>query len=810
MPTPFALRSALALCFASALFAQSPCGSQLQTLDVPSGLDGALHDSVLWDRDGSGPLPAELVIGGAFRRVGGVVANSVARLDAALGWQPLGAGCDGAVFSLAIDGANRLVVGGSFTTAGGVTAPRIARFDGAQWTALASPPPALVGQVTALAPLGASELNYVESAGLGYFDGTSAFGVALGPASGSFGGSATDVARLPNGDLLIAGSFSSVAGQPANNVAIYEWATGVVRTLQGGANNLVRDVEPLPNGEFFAFGTFTTVGGGVAAGGVARWTAAGWQPYPSPMLLVGISGGGVNAAGEPIAFGTLGSAQYVAGAWQTIFANAVFTTHAQLQPNGALLFGTSTNATTVVPPFGYFAQGGTARPVADGVVGSVLAAAETRDGSIVAYVFTSAASTTPALSNLPAPGGFVRYGAAGWTVEPTGARPQNAIGAPAQVNAILPQDDGSYIVAGTFTSIGGVAAIGVARFDGTSWQPVGGLGGAVNRAVQLPNGDLVVLMVDQSIRRFDGAQWLTVATAAAGEGNIALAACRDGAFVVLRRTSGSPGLTTLLDRWVGATRTSTAVPGAPTPQEVVELRDGSIALTTSNSGVLRYDGATFQTLGALATPNAIGVAALPDGGLVANIASGAAPQVRTTLRWDGTAWTPLHASGFVKPIALRNGDVLIVGTAVLDATRVAAAARFATGCPSAANAVAPGCASPAGDLASDAPWLGQTLRLQASGLPNAAFAITVGSTQAANLPLASVFATALPGCALLVQPDVTTVQLAVNGEAQLAFVIPNVPALAGAAFRQQVVSFALDPSLAVGATNALDLVVGSY
>ena len=53
-------------------------------------------------------------------------------------------------------------------------------------------------------------------------------------------------------------------------------------------------------------------------------------------------------------------------------------------------------------------------------------------------------------------------------------------------------------------------------------------------------------------------------------------------------------------------------------------------------------------------------------------------------------------------------------------------------------------------------------------------------------------------------------QLAVNGEAQLAFAIPNVPALVGATFRQQFVSFALDPSLAVGATNALELAVGSY
>ena len=802
---PIAFAITLTATFASA---QSACGGQLQALDVPSGLDGALNDSVLWDRDGSGPLPAELVIGGAFRRVGGVVANGVARRDALLGWVPLGAGCDGIVQCLAVDGANRLVVGGSFTTAGGVAAPRIARFDGAQWSALASPPPALTGPVTALAPRGAVELNYVENGGLGYFDGTSTFGVALGPASGSAFGSATDLARLGNGDLLVAGSFGSIAGQPANNVAIYEWTTGSVRDLGGGANNIVYDVEVLPNGDFFAFGRFTSVAG-LTAAGVARWTPANWVTYPSTVLALGVSGGGVNAAGDPVAFGVIGCTQFVAGAWQWIVANAVNTTHVRPVQNGALLIGNNSTISTFSPPFGYYAQNGVATPVADGVVGTMLAAAEMPDGSIVGHLFTSVSNTTTALSNLPAPGGFVRYRDGVWTVEPTGAMPTTSFGGRAQIVDILPQDDGSYIVAGTFASIGGGALTGIARFDGATWHPVGaGPGGTVNGAVQLPDGDLVVLLQDQSIRRFDGALWLTVVPAAAGESNVALAACRDGAFVVMRR--GNLGTATFLDRWVGATRTATVVPGAPIPQDVVELRDGSIALTTSNGGVRRFDGATFQTLGGLATPNAIGVAALPDGGLVANIASGGAPQVRTTLRWDGTAWTPLHASGFAQPIALRNGDVLVLGTVVLDAARTAAVARFATGCPSASNAIASGCTTPAGALTSDAPWLGQTLRLQASGLPNAAFAIAVGSTQSANLPLASVFATALPGCALLVQPDVTSAQLAVAGKAQLALAIPNTAALVGATFGQQFVSFALDASLTIGATNALQLAIGSY
>lgn len=60
------------------------------------------------------------------------------------------------------------------------------------------------------------------------------------------------------------------------------------------------------------------------------------------------------------------------------------------------------------------------------------------------------------------------------------------------------------------------------------------------------------------------------------------------------------------------------------------------------------------------------------------------------------------------------------------------------------------------------------------------------------------------------QPDVTSLQFAVNGGAQLAFAIPNAPAVVGVTFRQQFVSFAFDATLAVGATNALDLVVGGY
>ena len=794
--------------------AQTPCTQGFDVLEVPNALDGALRDSLFWDRDGGGPLPAELVIAGDFRRIGGVACNGVARRDAVLGWQPLGAGCDGAVHALAIDGANRLVAGGSFVNAGGVAAPRIARFDGAQWSALAASPPALTGTVTSLVAVDATTLYYIDGGQLGVFDGAAVAGIPLAPGASGVFGSVRDLARRPNGNLLIGGSFSAIGGQAANNVAEYAHGVGVVGGFAGGTNGLVRDVEVLPNGDLLAFGAFTAAGG-AATGNVARFTATGWQSYPSPGFLDGVEGGGADASGEPIAFARVGInagiKRFASGAWQTIFATAMLTTHAGLQPDGSVLFGNlvGTSGPGLAPAFGYFWQNGQTAALADGANGALQAVAELADGGIVAYL--REVSGTPGASGLPAPGGFVRYDGAVATALPTGAPPRTALAAPGQVLAILPQPDGGFVAAGEFATIGGLPITGIARFDGTTWQPLGaGVGEAVVLATQTSDGDVVVVTQSMRLARFDGAQWVTVAPAPIGVIYSALGAARDGSFFVGRfLPAGSP--ITGVDHWTAGNVLAATLPTSSTVNAIAAARDGALVIATS-SGVLRYDGASVSVI---STPNvavATAVAVLPDGSVVANggPTPTGGPTLRSTQRFDGAAWTPLHTNGIAQPVALRNGDLLLAGSIQLDATRSSLLARRTGSCPSTSAAIASGCATGAATLTSDAPWVGQTLRLEARGLPFAAFALAVGSTQPANLPLASAFATAIPGCALLVQPDVTSLQFAVNGGAQLAFAIPNSPAVVGAAFRQQFVSFAFDATLAVGATNALALVVGGY
>jgi len=193
------------------------------------------------------------------------------------------------------------------------------------------------------------------------------------------------------------------------------------------------------------------------------------------------------------------------------------------------------------------------------------------------------------LTGLPAPGGFVRFGPSGWSVVPTGLRPQTNAETMAKVVDILPQADGSFLVAGDFVSIGGAPIANIARLDGTAWQPVGsGIAEKVGAAVQMAGGDIVVLTLASRLARFDGAQWLTLASPSTLNRRRALTPARDGGFFVGRSTYLAGVTTSHLERW-SAQSTLTApvtLPGSLQVQRITQLRDDSVAITTT-AGVLR-------------------------------------------------------------------------------------------------------------------------------------------------------------------------------------------------------------------------------
>jgi len=71
----------------------------------------------------------------------------------------------------------------------------------------------------------------------------------------------------------------------------------------------------------------------------------------------------------------------------------------------------------------------------------------------------------------------------------------------------------------------------------------------------------------------------------------------------------------------------------------------------------------------------------------------------------------------------------------------------------------------------------------------------------------------VPGCDLLVAPDILEGMITTTGTAQAQLFLPNTPPLVGVTFHQQMIPIEVDPMfhfLAVTATKALQLTAGTF
>lgn len=208
------------------------------------GMERGVRCMTVFD-DGAGGGSA-LYAGGQFASAGGVTVNHIARWNGAV-WEALTSGehigVPGSVQALTVYNGN-LIVGGMFTTAGGQTVNHIARWDGSSWHPFISG-----GQI-----------------GIG----------------GGFG--YVSALTVWNGDLVAAGSFTTVGGQTVNHIARWDgeqwhpFASGG----QIGVFSISTAVVALAvwNGQLIAAGGFTTAGG-QTVNRIARWDGSAWHPFTS-------------------------------------------------------------------------------------------------------------------------------------------------------------------------------------------------------------------------------------------------------------------------------------------------------------------------------------------------------------------------------------------------------------------------------------------------------------------------------------------------------------------------------------------------
>ncbi len=809
------------------------------------GTNGRVMASTWWDPDGAGPLGQRLVLVGDFTVVADVAAQRIVAWDPATDvWAPLGSGLNGIVRGVEALANGDLFVVGDFNMAGGVSATRVARYHGGLWSALGS-------------GITSSAWPWVKS-----------------------------VVALPGGDIVVAGEFLAAGGQPANRVA--RWNGTAWSPLGSGVNGYVNALHVRPNGDLIAAGYFTMAGtltvnkvarwdgvtwsalgsglgndpvsneasalgdlangdlvvggpfstaGGVGVNGIARWNGSNWSAFGGGLVGAAestllLSNGALVVAALTSSGGVPSSQlrRWNGVSWVVVAPAIEGNIHAIVElPGGDLLVAGSFTTVSGIPANNLARWNGTSwAPVRSGFDQLVRAVAALADGSVVvAGPFTRAPGVLAS--------GVARWHAGSWS--PLGSGVLNPFGV-GLVNAIVQLPSGDVVVGGHISHAGGVPANGVARWNGSSWSPLGlGVAGTVQALAVMPNGNLLVAgsftsaggASAQRIARWDGSNWWPLGGGLTS-GIIESLLCVPNGDVVAGGTfstaQGAPG--NFVMRWNG---TSWGPMGAGTNGTVRALlldAGGQIvaggSFTSPAGRVARWNGSSWQTIGSGLPdpyPHVEGMVKLANGDLVAG---GELTAIGPNLaRWNGVTWSPfaggVHGSGVYSLAALPGGSLIVGGhyTEVGPTTgRVAAAglAMLLPGCPATATAYGNGCVGSAGPnvlTSATLPWLGRTCTSQATGMPALSLAVDVIGFAPVVLPLSSVSPHGGAACDLLASPDTLGVQVPVAGVAISNVAIPNAASLLGTVFHQQVVAIELDAAgnlIAMTSTNALALRIG--
>lgn len=773
-----------------------------------AGVEGEVSDLLPYDPDGPGPIGMRLLVSGRFEVAGSVTAQNLALYDpASRTWTAFGPGPYPAHLHLAQDVQGDLYVGGMFDGIGTVTAANVARFDGTNWHALGSgvvsssqyfavrhlaPVPGggivVTGPITAAGGLPANGIarwdgNAWSSIGANALAGTVVFGPAVAMPNGDIvasldQGSSTfmfsglqrfdgtnwsvianmgwrpdDMLVMPNGDLCTAGWYG-----------IMTWNGTTWQNLLTTVGTFVSNLALMPNGLLIATRSSVSQRLNVSAWDGTTWVTFGTSSMSSTDL-------GATAV--------IGNEVFVGGGFQSM--DGVSVGHVARwgslgwTPTNPGLVG-SIRWLAVRPDGSLFAA------AAFGGVGDSLVHRWTGLGwTPIGGAFQSGPTASSSLTALYAtPSG--RLLAAGPSSASTTARPvlrewttgswTNLAQSTGSIRAIVELPNGDIVVGGHFAEIGGTAATNVARFNGTTWSPVGvdGLGETVTALTTMPNGDPIAIS-GKSVVRWTGTAWIRLGPSFAAPPN-ALIVGADGAPVVAGDFIGSD--------------------------------------------VLRWTGVDWQRLGTGPAGPVQSLLVLGDGDIVAGPVV-AAGSTRTLERWNGVSWSPLggtvDATVWTLAFAL-NGDLLLGGDFALANGAVRARfARVSTTCPATAIAIMAGCSGTRQLEARELPWIGGTCRTIATGLNTEQLAVTVTGTQSTHLLLGPLLAAYGGGCALIVMPLALDPAVPTAGTVAAQFSVPDAPALVGTVLRQQVVglSFSSSGSLfLVDATNALLLQVGSF
>ena len=441
------------------------------------------------------------------------------------------------------------------------------------------------------------------------------------------------------GDLYVAGEFLAAGGVPVDRIA--RWNGSQWFPVGAGFDARVWALCE-HQGQLYATGEFTN-SGSQPVHGVARWNGSQWLPVGAGLG----SAIGLEPAGRALV--SVGNDLYVGGFFD--LAGGVVVNHV------ARWDGTT-----------WSALGG-------GVVGGavVFALAWYQQQLFVGGYFGQAGSVP--VDHIAA------WNGSQWS--PVGHGVQNPFYTP-QVDSLRVWN-GDLYVGGTFTHSGSIATSHIARFDGTTLQPIGGVGAAelnppsvlamtvwndrlyCGGEFQLagPPGVGGLTRAVFHIAAYDGSAWAPVGEGL-GFGNEVHVLTRFQGDVVAGGRFVSAG-----DHWANTLARFDGTSWRPfgvldgTVRGAIE-HNGDLWVVgefdtvdgVPADGVARYDGTNWHTLGGSLTPNhyVYAVAAFQGDVYVGTVGG-----IR---RWTGSGWQAIPISGTITALHEHLGQLYVGGTAL--------------------------------------------------------------------------------------------------------------------------------------------------
>ncbi len=463
-----------------------------------TGCNANVYSLGVYD-DGTGPA---LVAGGVFSTAGSQPINCLARWNGSA-WSAIGGGVIGnpasgsqIVKAAARNdgGGTKLYACGVFTIAGGPLT-EVAAWNGSAWSVISPAGAVAIGQVYDLTestgPDGPglvgvgefAELNGAGMSGVARLHGTTWSPMPDGDGCWSNGPAAMVMFDDGSGPALYAAM--SVATSGVYHRGVVRWngtSWSAVGGFTFGETNALAAIHTGPARGLYLGGTFTSAGG-VPAQNIARWNGTSWAalgsglvgtcralmaldvPPTPPLLVVGgpfSSAGGVPSARVAIWNGSAWSATGGSGIVALNTVEALGFSNAGSGP--ALYAGGATAASAGL----WRLAGPTWQPVA-----TTSTAALATITSLATYTDAIGpalyAAGPPATATPPGAILQLRGATASWLA---------AAGGPTTpfVQALTTFDDGTGMAlyaGGDFAAIGGIAAHRIARWNGSSWSPLG-------------------------------------------------------------------------------------------------------------------------------------------------------------------------------------------------------------------------------------------------------------------------------------------------------------------------------------------------